>query len=761
MKKLLIFLSIIIGTIMLLLIGVSIYYYSQKITYNKIISAPVRSKVQITRDIYGIPLIKADSLKDVYYALGYIHAADRIKLLQYYRAIADSKMGEIAGKEGETLDRIIDVSGIRRAAEKISEKLEKPYRDYLTSYVDGINYAKKENPHGRNEKTRWNITDIISILLLREWADAFLNNKENIFQFPVQWKGRLIKKIIPDELIYYYEKKDLNNIQLINKIKGTLNKFLGLYNKGFSIYISPLNTKKGKSLTGFSYDSSLNIYPCYYPVHIVYKNFKIKGITLSGLPFIFSGDNGSITFFGFSLNLDTQDFLEEEVKTENNISWHKTAKGWIKIASTEITETGKDSSKNKKTMRAAENGPILNYISEDKKHTGPVIVLKTMLPDENYIRSLFDIPFSDSIMAAEEKVKNINSFPRIYMFSSEEKSVNIYSGKFPLRSHTKNIFKPAARFGWKGLLDLSNFSYTTKSNNIAGSSFFYNSPQIIRKNYLPDNLRSNRLKKFLEENIDFNEKKLISLLEDNYSIHAENFKPVFLTILASNPITSARLTRIYFNQWNQKMDAGKVAPSLFNMILKNFIFETYLDEVGNGSGSKYIKQIIKDNYTLLLEKFYELVKRGDSPIFDNKNSENTETLEITFDRAFIKSMRALNRKYGPIMDKWKWGTIHKGHYEIPLSETSLLNQFIYKIKDTPFNGGISTVKNGKTDKDMRPALVTSLSGIYHRDSKIFMNFSYSTTPLSEFYYGKSVINKFVNFEKIKLKYNTVINPSVK
>ena len=67
------------------------------------------------------------------------------------------------------------------------------------------------------------------------------------------------------------------------------------------------------------------------------------------------------------------------------------------------------------------------------------------------------------------------------------------------------------------------------------------------------------------------EKDAVNILLDKYSSDGERFIPVFLSILKTNLVTSARLTRIYFNQWNFNMDAGNVAPSIFYLSLKNFL----------------------------------------------------------------------------------------------------------------------------------------------------------------------------------------------
>jgi len=51
-----------------------------------------------------------------------------------------------------------------------------------------------------------------------------------------------------------------------------------------------------------------------------------------------------------------------------------------------------------------------------------------------------------------------------------------------------------------------------------------------------------------------------AILYDNKSELAEKFIPAFMGILKDNPLTSSRLARIYFQEWDYSMDSGKVAP---------------------------------------------------------------------------------------------------------------------------------------------------------------------------------------------------------
>ena len=77
-----------LGIIFLFVISVYIYFVSQKPQYDgavtlKGLSAPV----EVIYDYYGVPHIYASTEGDAYYALGYVHAQDRLFQMEMMRQL--------------------------------------------------------------------------------------------------------------------------------------------------------------------------------------------------------------------------------------------------------------------------------------------------------------------------------------------------------------------------------------------------------------------------------------------------------------------------------------------------------------------------------------------------------------------------------------------------------------------------------------------------------------------------------------------------
>ena len=80
-------------------------------------AAPVR----IETDARGVPTIRAQSIPDAFFGLGYAHAKDRLWQMEFQRRVAAGRLSEILGAGALPADRFLRTVGFRRAAESAWE----------------------------------------------------------------------------------------------------------------------------------------------------------------------------------------------------------------------------------------------------------------------------------------------------------------------------------------------------------------------------------------------------------------------------------------------------------------------------------------------------------------------------------------------------------------------------------------------------------------------------------------------------------------
>ena len=99
------------------------------------LSAPV----EIVRDKEGVPHLFAKSVADGWFALGYVHAQDRLWQLEFQRRVANGRLAEIMGEPAYDNDRLMRTLGFARVAGRMAERADAPTRAAFEAYAAGVN----------------------------------------------------------------------------------------------------------------------------------------------------------------------------------------------------------------------------------------------------------------------------------------------------------------------------------------------------------------------------------------------------------------------------------------------------------------------------------------------------------------------------------------------------------------------------------------------------------------------------------------------
>lgn len=102
---------------------------------------PLKAPVRIERDRHGIPSISAQSIADAVFALGFVHAQDRLWQMETHRRIGAGRLAEVFGEAALDNDRFLRALGVRRAAQAQWQRMGEPSRELLTAYAAGVNEA--------------------------------------------------------------------------------------------------------------------------------------------------------------------------------------------------------------------------------------------------------------------------------------------------------------------------------------------------------------------------------------------------------------------------------------------------------------------------------------------------------------------------------------------------------------------------------------------------------------------------------------------
>lgn len=104
-----------------------------------VITKGLGAAVTLGRDARGVPFITAASDDDAYFALGYVHAQDRLFEMEMMRRQGQGRLAELVGKPGIAPDRFMLTLGVYRRAQADLAGLNAPTRRAFDRYAAGVN----------------------------------------------------------------------------------------------------------------------------------------------------------------------------------------------------------------------------------------------------------------------------------------------------------------------------------------------------------------------------------------------------------------------------------------------------------------------------------------------------------------------------------------------------------------------------------------------------------------------------------------------
>jgi penicillin amidase len=99
------------------------------------------AEVEVIRDAWGIPHIRAETMKDLFFAQGFVHAQDRLWQMETMRRLTSGRLSELAGASTLALDWHCRMVGMPQMKQRILRALSEEEGELLDAYAAGVNTA--------------------------------------------------------------------------------------------------------------------------------------------------------------------------------------------------------------------------------------------------------------------------------------------------------------------------------------------------------------------------------------------------------------------------------------------------------------------------------------------------------------------------------------------------------------------------------------------------------------------------------------------
>jgi len=335
------------------------------------ISLPgLQNEVTVERDNWGVPHIRASSLKDAVEAQGYVMAQDRLWQLDLLRRASRGQLSEIVGPLALKSDRQFRTFGFSRAAERDFAAMDQDSQELMEAYARGVNRFIDQHQKSLplefsllNYKPQpWQPTDslVIAGYMYQTLTDTWereldrakveervgADRSKYLFADDSPMDHFVIgDPNVPDDASQAsrvkHDEDDENDMpadtilkasergagsaptpesfadttsalwpsmqSYLEQTQSEIRKGLGSNNW----VVSGARTATGKPLLANDTHLELSVPPIWYEIHLSAPGFNAKGFTLPGAPLIVIGHNDRIAW-GFTNNgADVQDLYIE------------------------------------------------------------------------------------------------------------------------------------------------------------------------------------------------------------------------------------------------------------------------------------------------------------------------------------------------------------------------------------------------------------------------------------------------------------------
>ncbi len=654
------------------------------------LSAPV----EIIRDRYGVPHIYAASAEDAYFALGFVHAQDRLWQMEFQRRVGAGRLAELVGEAALPTDKFLRTLSVYYYAEKTVANLNPQARGVLEAYSAGIN-SFLENRRGPlppefqippirgYQPEPWTLADSLVWIKMMAW------------DLGGNWEDEILRARLSTRL------SDAQLADLWPPYPGdapvTLPDFRALYKQlpldglwaesyrslppgsGSNEWVvSGEQSITGAPLLANDPHLGLSAPSLWYFAHLNAPGLDVIGATFPGVPLVVLGRNDRIAWGFTNTGPDVQDMFIERINPENP-GQYLTPTGYEDFAVRKEIIKVKGQDDVLIDVRESRHGPVISDVSQSAASVaqaqGSDYVLAfswtTLRDDDMTLQAGLKLNRAKNWDDFVEALRDFNSPQQNMVYADVEGNIGYYApARVPIRA-AGNGYVPVP--GWTGEYDWTGFipfEQLPQSFNPASGQIVNANNKVVSDDYpyfitseWTEPYRVERISELLAQLPKNSLESFARIQTDQYSGVAQEFLPYLLATEATNE--QGRKAQALLLNWDGSMSADRAEPLIFAAWYRELTRAIYADELGP------LFEDYWDFRPLALGK----VLREQRAWCDDSRTSPVESCEFQSARALQQALAYLNENYGTDMSNWQWGEAHPAVFDHNIFSATPLSRF--------------------------------------------------------------------------------------
>ena len=691
MKRSLTVIAIIVAAVA----GTGAWYVNSKLPtrQGQVVLNTLQEPVSVRYDERGVPHIRAGNQTDMYRALGYVQAQDRLFQMEIMRRLARGELAEVLGPKLVDTDKLFRSLRIReRAASYVTElDPQSPAFLALQAYLDGINHYQAS--HAKPvEFDLLGITprpftpeDTISVAgymaysfaaafrtepLLTYVRDQLGSDYLNVFDLDWQRRG-----VLPPALTA----NDWSSLGALAQLSEQALSHAGLpqFEGSNAWVVSGKRTQSGKPLLAGDPHIRFSTPSVWYEAQLSAPDFELYGYHQALVPFAFLGNNRD---FGWSLTMfqnDDLDLIAEKTNPDNpNQVWYHGQ--WVDMSSSEQQIAVKDQPPVTLTLRQSPHGPIVNDVLGAVAGNTPIAMWWGFLESKNPIlEGFYQLNRANTLKKARTAATYIQAPGLNLVWANAKGDIGWWAAaQLPKRPAGVNpAFILDGSTAQADKIGFYPFSDNPQEENpprgyIVSANFQPVSPTgIAIPGYYNLADRGQQLNRQLSDNrVKWNLQNSQALQLGTTTAYGQRVLKPLLPVLRKVVSDPSELSLVeQLAQWKGDYPLDSTSATLFNQFLFSLADAAMHDELGDSFFDLLLTTRVVDT------ALPRLAANPHSPWWDNRHTLAKEGRTETVKVAWQNSIAQLKATLGDDPAQWQWGRAHTLTHEHPLGRQKPLD----------------------------------------------------------------------------------------
>ncbi|MHC8403832.1 penicillin acylase family protein [Pseudomonas sp. TMB3-21] len=665
--------------------------------------------VSVRRNPMGMPLIESSNFHDALFALGYVHATDRMTQMATLRLLAQGRLSEMYGADLLDSDRYMRAVNLKKNAGELYKASSPRLKRFFEVYARGVNaylfrYRDKlpaDLAATGYKPEYWKPEDSALIFCLLNFSQS-ANLPEEISSLVLAQtvstdKLAWLAPSAPDEKLPVGEAEKLQGIKLngaiaglaeISKATGQLAdmNLLGATSSN-NWAISPQRSRSGKSLLASDSHAPLGVPSLFSYVQIRAPKYQAAGVTIAGLPMVLGGFNGKVAWSMTSVMGDNQDLFLEKIRRQGNGLSYEVNGKWQPVIVRNETYFVKGQRSIREAVYETRHGPLLNSAQGTALGNSLGLALQTPnFTDDKSLDAFFDLSRAQNVEKASDASREIRAMTLNLVFADASNIGWQVTGRYPNRREGEGLLPSPGwegRYDWDGYADPMLHPYDqdpaqgwlgTANQRVIPDGY---GMQLSNSWSAPE--RGERMAE-LAGGGKHDTRSVIAMQYDQTTTFAAKLKKMFaapgmvqplkqaIAALPTGDQPKAREALARLMAFDGRLAATSADAAIYELFLQESARQTFLDELGSDSGPAW-KAFIASGELSYSAQADHLLSREDSPFWDDLRTPQKEDKPVILARALAAAITAGDSQLGGDHKAWQWGKLHRYEWKNSSGQT--------------------------------------------------------------------------------------------